>query len=213
MNYNRDVQAESVTQERADEIGKEFLKSRGFDDMKETYYLKQDGIVTINYAYEQDGVTVYPDLIKLKVALDNGEIMGIETTGYLNSHEKRNISDIKITIEQAKKNLNSKLDILSENLAIIPTILELVNRILLKKDQEKPQKTFTKTISGVKAAIQRGILALGNLPDKAYFSLNACVKTLKRVFSTKKHLLEWMTAEDAEKNAKKDPDWFDFAED
>ncbi len=88
--------------------------------------------------------------------------------------------------------------------AIIPTILELVNRILLKKDQEKPQKTFTKTISGVKAAIQRGILALGNLPDKAYFSLNACVKTLKRVFSTKKHLLEWMTAEDAEKNAKKD---------
>ena len=121
MNYNRDVQAESVTQERADEIGKEFLKSRGFDDMKETYYLKQDGIVTINYAYEQDGVTVYPDLIKLKVALDNGEIMGIETTGYLNSHEKRNISDIKITIEQAKKNLNSKLNILSENLAIIPT--------------------------------------------------------------------------------------------
>lgn len=42
------------------------------------------------------------------------------------------------------------------------------------------------------------------MPDKAYFSLNACVKTLKRVFSTKKHLLEWMTAEDAEKNAKKD---------
>lgn len=55
----------------------------------------------------------------------------------------------------------------------------------IKKDQEKPQKTFTETISGVKAAIQRGILALGNLPDKAYFSLNACVKTLKRVFSTK----------------------------
>ena len=63
--------------------------------MKETYYLKQDGIVTINYAYKQDEVTVYPDLIKLKVALDNGEIMGIETKGYLNSHEKRKIDDIK----------------------------------------------------------------------------------------------------------------------
>ena len=87
---------------------------------------------------------------------------------------------------------------------IIPTILELLNRILFKKDQEKPQKTFTKTISGPNAAIQRGLLALGNLPDKAYFSLNACIKTLRRVFVTKKHLLEWMTAEDAEKNAKKD---------
>ena len=87
---------------------------------------------------------------------------------------------------------------------IIPTILELLNRILFKKDQEKIQKTFTKTISGPNAAIQRGLLVLGILPDKAYFSLNACIKTLRRVFVTKKHLLEWMTAEDAEKNAKKD---------
>ncbi len=53
--------------------------------MKETYYIKQDGIVTINYAYMQNNVIMYPDLIKLKVALDNGEILGIETTGYLNS--------------------------------------------------------------------------------------------------------------------------------
>lgn len=86
---------------------------------------------------------------------------------------------------------------------IIPTILELLNRILFKKDQEKPQKTFTKTISGPNAAIQRGLLALGNLPDKAYFSLNACIKTLRRVFVTQKHLLEWMTAEEAEKKCKK----------
>ncbi len=62
--------------------------------MKETYYLKQGGAVTINYAYEQN-VIVYPDLIKLKIALDNGEILGIETTGYLNNHTERNISRSK----------------------------------------------------------------------------------------------------------------------
>ena len=121
MNYNRDIEAESVSQKRADEIGKEFLKTRGFDNMKETYYLKQDGIVTINYAYEQDGITVYPDLIKLKIALDNGEIMGIETTGYLNNHEKRDIKKVTISKEEAKKNLNKDLKIESEKLAIIPT--------------------------------------------------------------------------------------------
>lgn len=121
MNYNRNIEVESITQERADAIGKEFLSSHGFENMKETYYLKQDGIVTINYAYEQDGVVIYPDLIKLKIALDNGEVMGIETTGYLNSHEQRNIAEVKISKEQAKQNLNTKLDIKSENLAIIPT--------------------------------------------------------------------------------------------
>lgn len=87
---------------------------------------------------------------------------------------------------------------------IIPTILELLNRIIFKKVQETSQKTFTKNISATSAAIQRGIIAIGNLPDKAYFSLNACIKSLRRVFVTKKHLLEWMTAEEAEKNAKKD---------
>ena len=108
MNYNRDVNAETITQEKADEFGKKFLKDKGFDNMKETYYLKESGIVTINYAYEQDGVTIYSDLIKLKVALDNGEVLGIETKGYLNSHEERNIQQAKISKEQAKENLNPK---------------------------------------------------------------------------------------------------------
>ena len=121
MNYNRNIETESVTQERADEIGKQFLESHGFKNMKETYYLKQQGIVTINYAYEQEGIVVYPDLVKLKIALDNGEVMGIETTGYLNNHEKRDVSNVAISKEEAKEGLNQKLEILSEGLAIIPT--------------------------------------------------------------------------------------------
>ena len=74
---------------------KEFLNNHGFKDMKETYYLKQDGIVTINYAYTQNNVVIYSDLIKVKIALDNGEVLGIETTGYLNNHTQRDTSKVK----------------------------------------------------------------------------------------------------------------------
>ncbi|MCI9245900.1 MAG: hypothetical protein HFJ30_01945 [Clostridia bacterium] len=88
--------------------------------------------------------------------------------------------------------------------AVIPMLLEIINRIIFKKEAETVQKTFTKTISGVKASIIRGILAISILPDKAYFSINACIKTLYRMLISKKHFLEWMTAEEAEKNAKKD---------
>ena len=121
MNYNRDITTEILSQEQANEKGKQFLDSKGFINMKETYYLKQDGIVTINYAYVQNDILMYPDLIKVKVALDNGDILGIETTGYLNSHEERELQEPKITIEQAKKNLNEDLEILGEGLAVIPT--------------------------------------------------------------------------------------------
>ena len=121
MNYNRTVNSELISQEEANKIGKEFLNSRGIPNMKETYYLKEGGIVTINYAYVQDGVTIYTDLIKLKIALDNGEIMGMETEGYLNNHTKRVVPKAKITMEEAKESLNSHLEIISTGLTIIPT--------------------------------------------------------------------------------------------
>ena len=121
MNVNRDVDVEAITEDEANKKGKDFLNSKGFENMKETYYLKQEGIVTVNYAYVQDNIVIYPDLIKVKIALDNGDIMGIETTGYLNNHEERDISNIKITKEKAKEKLNKNLEIQSEGLAIIPT--------------------------------------------------------------------------------------------
>lgn len=121
MNSNRDVNTEIISQEEASEKGKEFLNSRGFQNMKETYYLKQDGVVTINYAYTENDVVVYSDLIKVKVALDNGEVLGIETTGFLNNHTLRDTSNVKITMEEAKKTINKDLNIISEGLAIIPT--------------------------------------------------------------------------------------------
>ena len=121
MDKNREVTAEVILQEEADQKAKEYLEKNGFSNMKETYYLKQSGIVTINYAYQQDDVIMYPDLIKVKVALDNGEILGIETTGYLNSHTTRKLEEPKITVEEAKESLNDDLTIESEALAIIPT--------------------------------------------------------------------------------------------
>ena len=116
-NFNRDVEVENIDDETANKIGLDFLNSKGYTNMKRTYYLKEEGVMTINYAYVQNDVTMYPDLIKLKVALDNGDILGIETQGYLNSHTERNIPEVKVSKEDAKKTLNKNL----EGLAIIPT--------------------------------------------------------------------------------------------
>ena len=87
---------------------------------------------------------------------------------------------------------------------LIASIIELVNKIVYKKDGEVYQRTFYKSISGTKASIIRGVLELGLIPDKAYTSLKAISKTLYRMYRTKKHLLEWTTAEEAEKNSKTD---------
>ena len=119
--FNREIKEQKLNYEEANNKALEYLKQKGFDNMKETYYLAENGILTINYAYMQQDIIMYPDLIKIKVALDNGEILGIETTGYLSNHEERNLKNAKITKEEAKKKLNKNLNIMSEKMAIIPT--------------------------------------------------------------------------------------------
>lgn len=121
MNSNRSVNAEVVSQEDLDKMMEDYLNQKGFKNMKKTYFTKNNGIETINYAYEQNGVIMYPDLIKVKVALDNGEVLGIETTGYLNSHSERSLPEVKVSKDQAIAKINKKLEVLAVDLAVIPT--------------------------------------------------------------------------------------------
>ena len=86
----------------------------------------------------------------------------------------------------------------------IASIIEIANKIIYKKDGENGQKTFYKSVSGIKASVTRAVLELGCLPDKAYTMLKAICKTIYRMCVSKKHLLEWTTAEEAEKNSKTD---------
>lgn len=79
MNYYKEAGEEKISPEEAIQKGKTFLEEKGYKNMKETYYMRQSGNIVINYAYSQNDVVAYPDLIKLKIALDNGEILGMET--------------------------------------------------------------------------------------------------------------------------------------
>ena len=163
MNSNRDIDIESITQEEANNKALEFLNSRGFPNMEETYYLKQNGIVTINYAYKQDDVIMYPDLIKVKVALDNGEILGVETTGYLNNHTERNLDNIKITEEEARKDLNPDLEITSSGLAVIPT--EWKSEILCYEFKGKVEDKEFLVYINAENGREEDILIITNTPN------------------------------------------------
>ena len=163
MNTDREVNTQIISQEEANEKGKQYLESKGFSNMKETYYLTQEGIVTVNYAYTQDNVVMYPDLIKVKIALDDGEVLGIETTGFLNNHIQRDISKVKITSEEAKTNLNKNLQIESEGLAVIPT--EWKTEILCYEFKGKVQDREFLVYINAESGREEDILIITNTPN------------------------------------------------
>ena len=162
-NHNRDVGEEKIGIEEANEIGQTFLANLGIPNMKATYYLKQGGVATINYAYIQDDVTIYPDLIKVKVALDNGEVLGIETTGYLNNHTERTIEQPAISIEEAKAALNKNLEITSQGLAIIPT--EWKTEIFCYEFKGKVNNTDFLVYVNANTGEEENILVIIETPD------------------------------------------------
>ena len=87
---------------------------------------------------------------------------------------------------------------------IIPTILDVINLIITKKEGNIKTKRFVKTIDGMHASVLRAIIDILLLPDKMYLAIKAEVKSIYRMTRSKKHLLEWTTSEEAEKIVKKD---------
>ena len=121
MRKSRSVGTHNLTYDNMLSKATKYLSDLGFDNMINTYYFTDAGICVINFAY-LDGQTIcYTDLIKVGVAVDNGEIMLIETGGYLTNHTLRAFESIDTTPESAAEVISKLLTIEKTSIALIPT--------------------------------------------------------------------------------------------
>jgi len=102
-------------------VATRFLERRGYSDMAESYHMISDGAVTINFAYTQDGVICYPDLVKVTVALDTGTVTGFEALGYISCHTERELPEPEFTEEAARAAVPEELEIVSSRLCVVPS--------------------------------------------------------------------------------------------
>ncbi len=110
-----------LSEEEAVERGLDYLESHGINNMKESYYSINDGICTVNYAYVQNGVICYSDLIKISVAMDTGKVISVDARGYLVNHFARTDVNPALTAENAEKSLSPYLTVKDVKTAVIPT--------------------------------------------------------------------------------------------
>lgn len=111
-----------LTAEDAREKAREHLESRGFRSMGESYYSIYGNIITVTYCYERQGVRYYPDMVKVSVYLDNGELAGLDAESYVRSHGgSRERPPVSVSAEEARGQVSPELTVLSEGLAVIPT--------------------------------------------------------------------------------------------
>lgn len=121
ISNSREVGKTSITADEAKEKAQEFLLSLGYRNMQDTYTTTDSNEITIAYVATYNDILLYPDQIKVKVALDNGQIVGLEAAGYFMSHTDRKLPAPQISQEEARKKISSELVIENEAIALIPT--------------------------------------------------------------------------------------------
>lgn len=120
MTNPRGVNEKKLSVEEGQKKAAEYLNNKGFKNMQPNYHLQYDGTILYNFVYTQDKVTVYPDLIKVKIALDTGEVVGFDASAYYLNHKTRELNDVVISQEQARKVVKQDFNIDSVRLTLIP---------------------------------------------------------------------------------------------
>jgi len=117
---SRQPKESKLSNEQAVNKANQFVSDKKLGNFKVTYNLTDNNICVVNFAFLQDNVICYPDLIKVGIALDNGEILSYDATGFIMNHKNRTFPAISVSKERAQSMLNPSLKVSSVSLALIP---------------------------------------------------------------------------------------------
>ncbi len=120
MRSTEAAHAQNLSQEEASQIAAEFLHSHGFENMAESYHQIEAGHSVILYVCQENGVLLYPDMVKVAVSLDTGHVSGFDCAGYLGSHTQRILPGAVIAEETAMETVSPWLTPEASTLAVIP---------------------------------------------------------------------------------------------
>ncbi|MGA8943015.1 MAG: germination protein YpeB [Thermoactinomyces sp.] len=119
MVFDRPVKKKQLHLNQALQKADRFLERIGYKDMEPIAYDETANIVSYTFVHRVNGVSVYPQTLAVKVALDNGEIMGLQADEYVFNNFPLSKTKPELTLEEARKKLSPRLEVQKSGLAII----------------------------------------------------------------------------------------------
>lgn len=117
----RTIGKKTITQNKALEQAKSFLAMHNYPDMVPVSYDHYDNIGSFNFVHKENGILIYPERLIIRIALDNGDVTGIEASDFEYKKHKKIKTDTKPKLSEAEalKKLNPGLKEKYHRLAII----------------------------------------------------------------------------------------------
>ncbi len=111
---------QNKTLDECETIAVRFANSVGFKNVKSAWSTINNGFAYINLTYEQNNVIIYPDMIKVKISLASGDIVGWEAREWAYNHILRSVLTPVVDEIQARKQVPSSIDVRHFRLCVIP---------------------------------------------------------------------------------------------
>ena len=118
--YSGIINESAISEQNAINIATDFLNKIGYENMKESYYTISDNVCTINFAYTEDNICYYSDLIKCSVSMSDGKITSLDAQTYLTNHTDREKTKTKKTASDYKSLISPYLTVNSTRKCVIP---------------------------------------------------------------------------------------------
>ncbi|AQR79412.1 germination protein YpeB [Paenibacillus larvae] len=115
----REVKETKLSVREARDKANEFLDQHGYPNMTAVSFDKYGNTANITFARKIDDIVYYPQKLVTTVALDNGELTGMQTTDYVFSKKDQIPAKPKLSLDEARKKLNSNLKVVSDGMAVI----------------------------------------------------------------------------------------------
>ncbi|WP_053219378.1 germination protein YpeB [Virgibacillus senegalensis] len=116
---NREVKEPGISLNEGMNKAEKYLKNMGLDNMELFQSSQYDSVGVYNFLYSQDDIRMYPDSVQVKVALDNGDLLGFTSRDYFMNHQERDLPKPELSEEEAKEKVNQNVDIQEHRLAVI----------------------------------------------------------------------------------------------
>lgn len=134
----------------------DFIAGQELDTMRRSYHMVRDGVLYVNYEYDQEGVLCYPDLVKVGIALDTGELMSYDAAGYIRCHGERELPEPEISRVEAQEKVPDSLSVRTWQLAVIPSPGGeelLCHEFVCRSDNEQQYIIYVNAVTGAEEKI------------------------------------------------------------
>lgn len=116
----KDCPNKNFSVDRCLDIAQKFLLTLGYDGMKGVWTSENGTTCNLNFVCEQDGVILYPDMVKVKVCEERGIVTGLDSLAYVLNHTDRQLEKAAVDEEEAQAKLNKEFKSEISRLTLIP---------------------------------------------------------------------------------------------